>query len=123
MTKRGEHYINKKEMNEEWTKSFEQGFATERLKELFWILSNRVCRSYKIMKKYKHPDDVEDFINEGFLQCVDNFKKFNPAKCTNGMNTFAYFTSCILNSNITFSKELYQKKFNSQFLKLDVIDW
>lgn len=124
MAKKNPHYINKQEMNNEWFKSIEEGEPTTRLKELFWILCNRVCRSYGIMKKYKDANDVVDFVSEAFVQCCIKYDRFNLEKVNGVPNTFAYFSSVILNSNINFSKKLYPKMADgSGMLRLEYFDY
>lgn len=85
-------YLTNKEIIEEVKKSFEIGKPTDRLAEIFMILSNNIVKKFK----YKNLDDRDDVIQEGIYRALKVWDKIDINKPD--LNAFAFYTQVIKNA-------------------------
>lgn len=111
------HYINKKEFLKETRKSLEQGVLTDRMVEMFLLLSKRVVNAMPHTDQALK-EDCESGAIEDLLRYWKGFKE------EVGRNAFAYYTTVALNgSKKAFNKsyKLGKKfgKFKARIISLD----
>ena len=118
MKEKKRFYLTNKEFLQELRKYYSLNKISNRLHEIFYLLSERIARKSIFYRRMKEQhikssdlgDAYYDFIHEGYLKCIKRISSFNIEKCS---NPFSYFTSVITNAY----KDFFNKEYRHEVLK------
>lgn len=112
MTDKKKYYMTNKELLAEIVSCQKTGVMSEKLGEMFMLLSERNI-NHRHFVRYPFRDDL---ISVAVTSCCAAIFKFNPEKSN---NPFAFFTTCIRHSCFQYLKKHYNQTNIKNKLKVD----
>ena len=106
-------YLKNKDLLKEIIRCQDASITSLELVNMFYLISNRLVRKFY----YQNPDDKDDVIQQGVMDCYQYWHNFDPSK---GSNAFAYITQITKNGFAKSYKSLH-KIPASQFISLNNI--
>lgn len=116
---RKKHFLNNADLYAETIKSQDQGFMTDNLAKMLLLL----CKRYRKSRNgdFTRHTFFDEMVSAALVNLCD--KAWHKFDRTRGVNTFAFFTSCIHNSYLQFiKKEKKQRDIRDKLLVINGLD-